>query len=260
MERNNADVMKKMQYILNMRPVLNTEALFIDGSDYYRCPSNPKAGEKVRIRFRTKRNNVDMVYLVYDGKRQQMERVAKSNGFDYYETSIIMGEEIVRYHFEITYGWVTCYYNYQGVSMNPEERLEFEIYPDYDTPEWAKGAVMYQIFVDRFYNGDPSNDVEDREYFYIGDTTSRVRNWGKVPAVMGVREFYGGDLQGILDKLDYLQDLGVDVIYLNPIFVSPSNHKYDIQDYEYVDPHYGKIVEDIEGGLLNEGDRENAHA
>ena len=163
MDRNNADVMKKMLYILNMRPVLNTEALFSDGSDYYRCPSNPKAGDKVRIRFRTKRNNVDMVYLVYDGKRQQMERVAKSNGFDYYETSIIMGEEIVRYHFEITYGWVTCYYNYQGVSMNPEERLEFEIYPDYDTPQWAKGAVMYQIFVDRFCNGDPTNDVEDRE-------------------------------------------------------------------------------------------------
>ena len=69
MDRNNADVMKKMQYILNMRPVLNTEALFSDGSDYYRCPSNPKAGDKVRIRFRTKRNNVDMVYLVYDGNR-----------------------------------------------------------------------------------------------------------------------------------------------------------------------------------------------
>ena len=118
-----------------------------------------------------------------------MERVAKSNGFDYYETSIIMGEEIVRYHFEITYGWVTCYYNYQGVSMNPEERLEFEIYPDYDTPQWAKGAVMYQIFVDRFCNGDPTNDVEDREYFYIGDMASRVRDWGKVPAVMGCGSF-----------------------------------------------------------------------
>ena len=52
----------------------------------------------------------------------------------------------------------------------------------------------------------------------------------------------------------------MDVIYLNPIFVSPSNHKYDIQDYEYVDPHYGKIVEDMDDGLLNEGDRENAHA
>ena len=84
--------------------------------------------------------------------------------------------------------------------MNPEERLEFEIYPDYDTPQWAKGAVMYQIFVYRFCNGDPTNDVEDREYFFIGDMTSRVRDWGKVPAVMGVREFYGGDLQGIMDK------------------------------------------------------------
>ena len=260
MERNDSDIMKKMQYILNMRPVLNTEALFSDGSDYYRSPSNPKAGESVRIRFRTQRNNVDTVYLVCEGKRIQMEISGSSNGFDYYETSIVMGKEILHYHFEIIYGWVVCYYNYQGVSMSDEARLEFEIYPDYDTPGWAKGAVMYQIFVDRFYNGDPSNDVEDREYFYIGDTTSRVRDWGKIPAVMGVREFYGGDLQGILDKLDYLQDLGVDVIYLNPIFVSPSNHKYDIQDYEYVDPHYGKIVEDMDGGLLNDGDRENAHA
>ena len=114
-------------------------------------------------------------------------------------------------------------------------------------------SLIHIFFVDRFCNGDPTNDVEDREYFYIGDMASRVRDWGKVPAVMGVREFYGGDLQGIMDKLDYLQDLGVDVIYLNPIFVSPSNHKYDIQDYEYVDPHYGKIVEDMDDGLLNEG-------
>ena len=259
MDRNNADVMKKMQYILNIRPVLNTEALFSDGSDYYRCPSNPKAGDKVRIRFRTKRNNVDMVYLVYDGKRQQMEREAKSNGFDYYETSIIMGEEIVRYHFEITYGWVTCYYNYQGVSMNPEERLEFEIYPDYDTPQWAKGAVMYQIFVDRFYNGDKTNDVADDEYTYIDEHVTQVRDWNKMPASMGVREFYGGDLQGVMDKLDYLQDLGVEVLYLNPIFVSPSNHKYDTQDYDYIDPHYGVIVEDG-GDVLAADDKENAHA
>lgn len=62
-----------------------------------------------------------------------------------------------------------------------------------------------------------------------------------------------------MDKLDYLQDLGVQVIYLNPIFVSPSNHKYDIQDYDYVDPHFGKIVED-EGELLNTWDMDNTHA
>ena len=81
MDRNNADDNEKNAIYIEYETVLNTEALFSDGSDYYRCPSNPKAGDKVRIRFRTKRNNVDMVYLVYDGKRQQMERVAKSNGF-----------------------------------------------------------------------------------------------------------------------------------------------------------------------------------
>lgn len=76
---------------------------------------------------------------------------------------------------------------------------------------------------------------------------------------MGVREFYGGDLQGVLDHLDYLQELGVDVLYLNPIFVSPSNHKYDIQDYDYVDPHFTKIVVD-EGEVLPEGAFNNIQA
>ena len=61
---------------------------------------------------------------------------------------------------------------------------------------------------------------------------------------MDIRRFYGGDLAGVQEKLDYLQELGVEVIYFNPLFVSPSNHKYDIQDYDYIDPHYGKIVED----------------
>ena len=100
---------------------------------------------------------------------------------------------------------------------------------------------MYQIFTDRFYNGDKTNDVESREYFYIGDYSRKVTDWNKYPDKMGVREFYGGDLQGVIDKLDYLQDLGVEVLYFNPLFVSPSNHKYDIQDYDYIDPHYGVI-------------------
>lgn len=76
---------------------------------------------------------------------------------------------------------------------------------------------------------------------------------------MGVREFYGGDLQGVMDKLDYLQELGVDVIYLNPVFVSPSNHKYDCQDYDHIDPHIGRIVADCDG-LLSPGDSDNSHA
>ena len=96
---------------------------------------------------------------------------------------------------------------------------------------------MYQIFADRFYDGDKSNNVLDNEYSYIGEYVCQVKDWDKYPASMGVREFYGGDLKGVLDKLDYLSDLGIEVIYFNPLFVSPSNHKYDIQDYDYIDPH-----------------------
>lgn len=259
MDQENIDIKKKMQYILNMRPVFNKEALFSDGTEYYRSPAEPKAGDTVTIRFRTQRNNIDTVYLVSGNNRQKMKIHETVNGFDYYSAQITVGEEIYRYYFEIQYGWVTCYYNNQGVSMKHEDRMDFEIYPGFDTPDWAKGAVMYQIYVDRFCNGDPTNDVETGEYFYIGDTSVKVEDWAKVPAVMGVREFYGGDLQGIMDKLDYIQELGIEVVYLNPIFVSPSNHKYDCQDYDYIDPHYGKIVEDCDGLLYN-GDRENIHA
>ena len=84
-------------------------------------------------------------------------------------------------------------------------------------------------------------------------------DWNKLPEPMDVGNFYGGDLQGVLDKMDYLEDLGIDVIYFNPLFVSPSNHKYDIQDYDYIDPHIGKIVDD-EGELLKDGQKENRFA
>ena len=260
MNHKKADLLKKMQYILNMRPVLNKDAFFSDGTEYYRSPAEPKPGENVTIRFRAQRNNVDAVYLVCGEEKQEMTICETRKGFDYYSAQLTVGEDVLRYYFEIHYGWITCYYNNMGASTSHEPRMDFEIYPGYETPQWARGAVMYQIYVDRFCNGDPSNDVETGEYFYIGDVSVRVEDWNKIPAVMGVREFYGGDLQGVMDKLDYLQELGVEVIYLNPIFVSPSNHKYDCQDYDYIDPHFGKIVEDEEGGLLAPGDRQNAHA
>lgn len=253
------DVMKKMQYILNMRAVLNKDAFFSDGTKYYRNPSEPEAGESVMISFRTQKNNVDSVYLVSEGVKYKMKVYKTLKGFDYHGVKITMPDRVFRYYFEIHYGWITCYYNSMGVSTEIQERDDFEIYPGYHTPDWAKGAVMYQIYVDRFRNGDPDNDVQTGEYAYLGEHCQKVDDWGKIPAVMGVREFYGGDLQGIIDKLDYLKDLGVEVVYLNPIFVSPSNHKYDCQDYEYVDPHLGKIVEDCDE-LLAPGDKDNSHA
>ena len=103
---------------------------------------------------------------------------------------------------------------------------------------------MYQIFVDRFRNGDPNNDVLTGEYAYLGHRVEGITDWNGLPETNDSYRFFGGDLVGVMEKLDYLKHLGVEAIYLNPIFVSPSNHKYDTQDYDYVDPHFVGFVED----------------
>lgn len=256
---NLRDVQKLQQYVTNMTPIFSKRALFSDETENYRTPVEPETGDTVRIRFRARKNNVDAVYFISSETKKLMELAETADDFDYYETEIIVGEEKIHYYFEIVSGKIRCYFTKQGVSKDLQEHNQFGIVPGFTTPKWAKGAVMYQIFVDRFYNGDTGNDVQTGEYFYIGDKTHKVEEWQKPPSPMDVRSFYGGDLQGVWDKLDYLQELGVDVIYLNPIFVSPSNHKYDCQDYDYIDPHYGKIVVE-EGELLYDGDQQNIHA
>lgn len=238
---------------------INKRALFSDESDQYRIPLEVKPGDTSAVLFRTAKDNADAVFLISGGIRLPMEKYRTNELFDYYRVKLEVKDEKILYYFEIRLGKERVFFNKRGVTNDLQSCYSFGIVPGFFTPDWAKGAVMYQIYVDRFCNGDPSNDVLTNEYQYIGDKTVRVEDWDKYPAAMGVREFYGGDLQGVLDKMDYLQDLGVDVIYFNPLFVSPSNHKYDIQDYDYIDPHFGKIVHD-EGNLLEDGQTENRFA
>ena len=238
---------------------MNKTALFCDGTEGYVYPPEPKESELVTFRFRTAKDDVDRVGLVTSADTYVMEKECTQGEFDYYTFETRLGEEPFRYCFEVQSGTEKYYYGRCGISREILEYYNFVVVPGFSTPDWAKGAVMYQIFTDRFYNGDKSNDVETNEYYYIGDYSQRVTNWDKYPANMGVREFYGGDLQGVMDKLDYLQDLGVEVVYFNPLFVSPSNHKYDIQDYDYIDPHYGKIVDDG-GEVLPNGVTDNSQA
>ena len=238
---------------------MNKTALFCDGTEGYVYPPEPKESELVTFRFRTAKDDVDRVGLVTSADTYVMEKECTQGEFDYYTFETRLGEEPFRYCFEVQSGTEKYYYGRCGISREILEYYNFVVVPGFSTPDWAKGAVMYQIFPDRFYNGDKSNDVETNEYYYIGDYSQRVTNWDKYPANMGVREFYGGDLQGVMDKLDYLQDLGVEVVYFNPLFVSPSNHKYDIQDYDYIDPHYGKIVDDG-GEVLPNGVTDNSQA
>ena len=238
---------------------MNKTALFCDGTEGYVYPPEPKESELVTFRFRTAKDDVDRVGLVTSADTYVMEKECTQGEFDYYTFEVRLGAEPFRYCFEVQSGTEKYYYGRCGISREILEYYNFVVVPGFSTPDWAKGAVMYQIFTDRFYNGDKSNDVETNEYYYIGDYSQRVTNWDKYPANMGVREFYGGDLQGVRDKLDYLQDLGVEVVYFNPLFVSPSNHKYDIQDYDYIDPHYGKIVDDG-GEVLPNGVTDNSQA
>ncbi len=254
------EIEKKIYYMNVQRPVLNRRALFADETENFRIPAEPGINEETTFRFRTYRYNVEKVFLETSlGELFPCKRVRSNTIFDYYETSFLVGKEPFSYHFIAYSGATKVFYNRLGPHRENNDAYDFEVIPGFKTPDWAKGAVMYQIFVDRFCNGDPTNDVLDQEYAYIGQGVEQVKDWERTPHSMDVRSFYGGDLQGVLDKLDYLEKLGVNVIYFNPLFVSPSNHKYDIQDYDYIDPHFGKIIED-EGELLGEGDLDNSHA
>ena len=154
--------------------ILVKNALFCDETEDYRTPAEPEAGDSVVIRFRTLANNVDNVYLISRKSEIKMEKVRTEGLFDFYETQISVGSTSYLYYFEIEKGRDICYYNKLGCTTNLRQKYAFRITPGFHTPEWAKGAVFYRIYVDRFYNADPSNDVLSGEYYYVGSQSERV--------------------------------------------------------------------------------------
>lgn len=240
---------------------MNIEAIYSDGTSVYRIPMEPKENESVVIRLRAFRDENLRIFLVSaeNNIRQKMEVEFTSSQFDYYSTRIQLGEEPLHYHFEIEDGDQHYYYDRVGLWRDYRQHYRFTITPGFSTPDWAKGAVIYQILVDRFCNGDSSNDVETNEYHYVGAAVERVTDWDSMPANMDVGRFYGGDLEGVRSKLYYLKSIGVEVIYFNPLFVSPSNHKYDTSDYDYIDPHF-TVIKNDGGHCLNAGDYNNQNA
>ena len=152
-----------------------------------------------------------------------------------------LAAEINLYAFKFIVDGLQYWLDASGQVKNypPERDIHFRFYPGYKPAKWVWSQVFYQIFPDRFFDGDPANNVKTGEYVYEGEDVIE-KNWAELPDVEnGFREFYGGDLLGIRKKLPYLQDLGVNSLYLNPIFVSPSSHKYDTVDYYRIDPHFG---------------------
>ncbi len=242
-------------------------SIFSDETPLFCTPSEPEAGDEVTVRLRIcKGANVQAALLAgYPAVVLPMEKVKTDPAFDWYEARLQCRDgAAVFYSFLIAWKGKYIHYRKTGAALtdsipSPDPAHSFRILPGFHVPAWAKGAVQYQIFPDRFRNGDPSNDVLDREYYYSGGYARRIAKWDTLPQDGDFRRFYGGDLPGIMEKLDYLQSLGVEALYLNPIFVSPSNHKYDTQDYAHVDPHLTVIAHD-DGRTLQKGERKNIQA
>lgn len=230
-------------------------AFFSDETERFRTPAEPERGDSITIRLRTPKDAVRraMVYMYGQEMAIMMRKVRSTGYFDLYEAEIVCISKELRYCFlaELDDGQVV--YNKTGARQTeddnvPDSKFAFRFTPGFHVPEWAKGAVQYQIFTDRFRNGNPDNDVCDNEYYYVVGH-SRHAEWDDMPNDTDIRTFYGGDLQGVMEKLDYLQELGVEAIYFNPLFVSPSSHKYDTQDYDYIDPHFAIITDDIDHAM-----------
>jgi glycosidase len=167
------------------------------------------------------------------------------SGSSWYADILLPSEPtLLRYHFVLQNGRVIRERRQLEGEAEPlygvwEERdFQLAVYdPASSPPDWIRGAVIYQIFPDRFANGDPSNDrgggdVYGHEPVYMA--------WGQRPEhPPRGRDFFGGDLRGVIQKLGYLEELGINVIYFTPIFASPTNHRYDALDYMQIDPRLG---------------------
>ena len=221
-------------------------ACFSDETERFRSPAEPEPGDTVTVRLRAPEACVCHL-LTGDGAEVPMRPAGRDGCFALYEASFPCPETPLSYRFRAEAGGVTVLCQRDGAKApeQAEGALDFRVLPGFHTPAWAKGAVQYQIFPERFRNGDKTNDVIDGEYSYNRRHVRTIPDWLAPPETDDYRCFYGGDLAGILEKLDYLQGLGVEVLYLNPIFLAPSSHKYDTQDYEHIDPHFGVVEEDV---------------
>lgn len=207
--------------------------------------------DELHIRLRTAKDDCTKVSLMIAEKHRwsekeafKMQKVASDHLFDYYQYCYSGKQSRLGYYFEISDDNDTIVYSESGFTSTYDDQnayfhyFQFPYMNEVDvhiTPSWVNETVFYQIFVDRFCNGGATNDKEE------------LAPWGEPP---GPHSFYGGDLQGILNHLDYFVELGVNGLYLTPIFSSPSNHKYDTIDYKTIDPMFGdknllsKLVEE----------------
>lgn len=259
---------------------INADALYHDSrDDLYRTPGGAAPfGSAVILRLRAATGDLDSATVrVFNTLRDRQDLIPMAvaattpDGYDLWEAAIEVGDAptILWYRFIVMKGEQTLYYeddqrvdgdgaylaeNEGGpgavYTRSPDLSYQITVYdPAFTTPEWMRNAVIYQIFPDRFRNGNPFNDFADgSDTFYGALPYSFHETWNEPPVnprapgefneIWG-SDFFGGDLAGIIEKLDYLDDLGVTALYLNPIFEARSNHRYDTSDFLAIDRMLG---------------------
>lgn len=259
----------------------------------YRAPFQPpKVGEAVKLSLRTQAGEVQKAQLIMNkaeitanggdeynpdyaaGKPAiyDMKKIATQDGSDIWSASIVLDENgMYGYTFLLNdmlqYGDDARPGNTGAIVLRGAKPFQLTVSTeDYHTPDWAKEAIAYQIFPDRFYNGDKSND--NARTTARGYQPIQHRSWDELPAnysktpekdgdTQDCNDFFGGDLAGITAKLDYLKELGVTAIYVNPMMSGCSNHRYDTVDYSSIDPLLGNM-EDFKK-LVAEMDKRGMH-
>ena len=227
-------------------------------------------GTKVKIRLWTSKKCLAYINLInfYNNQIEiQMNEIGWSNSINnwIYEIEVDTHNSIglIYYYFRVNYYGQDIIYgnNIEAlggigqVYFNEPVSYQITVYSKNNVPDWYKQGIIYQIFVDRFFNGQEEGKVLnpkkntfiygnwDDNPMYIKDMDGNIVRW----------DFYGGNLLGVKKKLEYIKSLGVSVIYFNPIFDSPSCHKYDTGDYEKIDPMFGD--EEIFKDLCNEAEK-----
>ena len=225
---------------------------------FYRKPAGAvPAGGQVRLRLCVKdaQESPDIQLRMWNGgeHRYPMRLLGMHDGEAIYEAQVGVCEEpgLLWYRFEaelhgehIVLGAPADHTGCGEGVMGSEESFQITVYdPDYDTPEWMREGVMYQIMVDRFFHGQGTDALTHAK---DGQNIILHENWDEMPflniAENGdnfANDFFGGNLEGVRQKLPYLKELGVSVLYFNPIFTAYTNHKYDTGDYRKIDPMFG---------------------
>ncbi|OAA31004.1 alpha-amylase [Kosmotoga arenicorallina S304] len=199
--------------------------------DYF----NPVKPGEFFITFSATEGISDSFYLILNGEKYEMNLLRNYDRVNYFRLHLQNVKEL-NFYFGFSRGNEKLYFGANGLSDSTVTSFSIpldDLPVDYfDTPEWSKGAIYYQIFPERFANGDPKNDPENSQDWYIDPQKANLGSSG----------FFGGDLQGVLDHLDHLYELEIDALYFNPIFESPSSHKYDTTDYLMIDDNFGNYA------------------